>query len=114
MKYLKQFESNEDELWLVVFEDPDSASDSHQNLFHEEESAKNFYLKLINDEIEKKLAFRNIDLTAENMVLTIEEADEWMDENTNCRIYFYKTIVQPKFELPENIKYARETRKYNL
>ena len=115
MKHLKQYESNIEGFWIVVFEDINDPEDSHQDLFDDALSAENFYIKLVNDEIEKIFEFKNKKITINDIITTREDADDWLEDNTNnCRIYFYKIKVQEKFELPENIKLARETRKYNL
>jgi hypothetical protein len=113
MKYLKQFESVTDNLWLVVYEDPLEIGNNYQKLFDDRESAENFYLKLINDEFEKKFELRGEKFTEDKFVISTEEAEEYQDQFESS-IYFYCIPVEKKFELPENIKYARKARKYNL
>lgn len=117
MKYLKKlFEKENDKYWIVIIENLKDFEASSQELFDDEESAKNHFLEIVNDEKERMFEFSGKDFTLNDVLISRIEAEDWLrDENVlDVRIYYYGTYVQGKCEESERIKLAKETRKYNI
>lgn len=110
MKYLKKYE-NVNDLWIVVTEDYFDRESSHQELFIDKESAENNFLEIVNDFKSYQRNQKNLDL-----ITTVEEAEEYVENELSdiCSIYYYQISINNKHELREDIKLAREAKKYNI
>jgi hypothetical protein len=111
MKYLKKYE-NQSSLWIVVTEDYIDKDCGHQELFTDEESAQNNYLEIVNN----YRSYQERNTKNVNLIITIEEAVEYVESVLSdiCSIYFYPINIQDKHELREDIKLAREAKRYNI
>ena len=116
MKHLKLFENEASKaVWIVIGEDVQDPLNNHHDLFDNEESAKNFFLNMINDNKEIFFENKNKIFTDTDLILTITEAEKWANANSwDYRWYYYKTYVESNFELPERLKNTIEQSKYNL
>lgn len=112
MKYLKKFENVGDHYWIVVYEDYTDKENSFQSLYDDQESAENKYLDVVNNDVEWRERHKK---NKSKLIITIEEADEYVEnEMDGCTVYYYEIIVEPREELREDIKLARQARKYNI
>lgn len=111
MKHLKLFEEKNNTIWTVVHIDSDSPFDNHSIfIFDDRESAKDYYIFYVNEQRK----YRSTREDMNNDILTEEEADEWV-ENDSYQFIEYTTLTsEGKFELPEEMKKKLEERKFNL
>jgi hypothetical protein len=114
MKYLNLFENINPEIWAVLIEYADDPADNHQVFYDDRESAENFIIVTLNQFIEFGANRLNIELKDDDIILTIEEAEEWFDNNWQFKMSYYQVHSSGKFELPEKYKSAIKARKYNL
>ena len=122
MKHLKLFENEASKaVWIVIGEDVQDPLNNHLDLFDNEESAKNFFLNMINENKQIMFETKHKSFTDADLILTITEAEKWANINSwhrhseqDYRWYYYKTYVESEFELPERLKIAIEQSKYNL
>lgn len=112
MRNLKLFEKVGEHYWIVVYEDNTDKENSFQVLYEDMESAENKYLDVVNNDIEWRERHRK---NKSKLIISIEEADEYVEnEMDDCTVYYYEIIVEPKEELREDIKLARQAKKYNI
>jgi hypothetical protein len=114
MKYLNLFEKLKEELWIVIVDYTDSPEDNAQFFYDDRESAENFIIVTLNDFIQFSANRIGRELKDDDIILTIEEAEEWFDNNWQLKLSYYKVHSNGTFELPEKYILAREARKYNL
>lgn len=115
MKHLKLYENNnQDEFWLVVVEYTDYPDSNYQELFKNSESADNFIIVKVNEHRQEIAERKGKEFTEKDIFLTILEADEWLDNSWDIKIYSIRMKCNDKFELPEEYKVIADTRKYNI
>ena len=115
MKYLKKYENdNQNEFWLVAVEFANEPEANYHELFKDRESSDNFIIVKVNEFRQETAERKDEIFTNNDIFLTIEEAEDWLDENWDMRIYSYKIECCDKFELPKEYKLLMDTRKYNI
>ena len=113
MKHLQLFENKGDMFWIVVYE---SRSGNYVSLFDDRESAENYYIDIVNDLKASDTYYRQKGrkLSNNEMIVTEEEADDWLSDNYDYSIKIESIVNKGKFELPEKLQIARNSKKYNL
>ena len=104
MKYIKTYENNENNLWMVI-QISNTFPQAETYFFDDEKSAENYFIMLVNDNAS--------DNDYEYDILTIEDAEKYILEN-ECYISYQKVVSQGTYELPEEFIIARNSRKFNL
>lgn len=116
MRYLKTYENTNPNNYWVTYERLYDYKSFDSNIFDDRESAENYYIELINDLEKSKYWYKNYEeLKPNNYITTIEDAYKWIDNNNDIyRVNIQKANYKGKYELPEEIKVAKNTKKYNL
>ena len=116
MKYLKKlFEKENDKYWIVIYADLKYGEISHEDLFDDEESAKNLFLTLVNDEKERMFEFADKEFTQSDVIINSIVAEKWVEENvSDVRISYSAILVQGKYDLPDKIKIVMNANKFKI
>lgn len=115
MKHLKKYENNNyNDYWLVVGEYSDDPEASFHELFGNRDSADNFIIVAVNEHREDIAKMRDEQFTDNDLFLTISEAEEWIDNSYNLKLYSYRINYNKTYELPEKYKLLADARKYNI
>lgn len=117
MKYLKTFENKNDELWVVYQLSTMGPQLESLDIFDDEQSAVNYFIDLVND-LARENAYQNGDITREeadetDYIFTVEDANEYLD-NSGEQVHYTRYYNNGTYELPENLKIGRDSKKYNL
>ena len=116
IKNFKIFESNNnDDVWAVISIPTDTSNYYNMSLFRNEESAINYFIDFVNG-IASDDAFYdndNDEVEPKDLIFTEVEAERYVREN-EYNVFYNKHTVKDDFELPENLKIGRDTKKYNL
>ena len=119
MKHLHLFENKGDVFWIVVFENTEDGSSNYVSLFDDMESAKNYYIEIAN-ELKANLKYRkhagryHTDLSEDEIIVTVDEAEDWLSNNYEYNIIYKEIINKGKYELPEELTIVKNSRKYNI
>lgn len=121
MKHLKIFEAIGDTYYYLHVKKIEDG-DIYDYLFSDLESVENYYLMVVNDfkeyednNIKKYLSYDSINHVNENPILTIRDAESWVDYHSDQYYIYYTSItVEEKFELPEYLKIHIDKEKYNI
>lgn len=118
MKYLKTYENENKEYWILVNIPQTGVGDATTELYDDMQSAQNAFIVLVNN-LAKDDAYSNYKYQGakyneyDNYIFTVEEAENYASENT-YNVYYTKIYNQGKFELPEELKIGKAKRGYNL
>lgn len=100
MKYLKTYENNNETFWVYIELSTTFPEVKDTQIFYDKESAENYFITQMNEISDKN-------------IYTVEEAEEYVSDNEISVIY-YKVECKGKFELSEEFKRERDSKKYNL
>lgn len=122
MKHLKLFENNQQRVYMVIMTPPTEKNtyETSYALFSNEESAKNYILNSINDDIEgEDLYFEDVEIyeyEGKKLFLDYDEAIDFVNENiSDLWTYTIETqTIEDKVELDKEILLARDINKYNI
>lgn len=114
MKYLKTYENNSNQVWVVIYTSWEDAMSNFVKVFKDYESADNYFFTYLNERKENSIHFNEKrDMRDDEYILTDEDADEFIQEE-----YSFDLVIESKeieiYELPEKIKMLKDTKKYNL
>jgi hypothetical protein len=100
MKYLKTYENNNETFWVYTEISSQTPQVLDIQLFSDKESAENYFITKMNS-------------LSETPIYTLEDADEFRYDNEMC-VEYNEVINKGRFELPEEFKLERDSKKYNL
>jgi len=115
MKHLKIFENRITpyDLWVVVAEWFTDA-DVQIEVFDNEESARDCLITMVNEQLETQFMRKQKEFTIADMITDYSKAQVWLIENA----YDYKITIVPtrlrKDFKSNDLKLARDSKKYNL
>lgn len=107
MKHIKTFEKIGQSFWVYTRINNSLPIIEDIQIFESKESAENFYINEINE------IAKDENNTEKNLIFTYEDAENYSIDN-EFAIFIQEVKNLGNYELPEEIKIGRETRKYNL
>ena len=115
MKHLKIYENNNNnKTWIITQISNMGPGDYELYLFDDKESAENYFINIVNDaairdKYNEKIGYEN----DKNYIFTIDDAKQYNANEYTFELHSYGVFLG-KFELPEELKLGRDTKKYNL